>query len=505
MGKLPNYKVFLVICLGFITGVGLRSFAPLGTAVVYGVIIVGLCGMLFGHSRSTVWIAGVCILACAAGIVRYELSIPRVGNHDIQAYNGREVRFRGTVSVEPDIRQDTVKLTLSASQGLEGLPAQVRGKVLVTVPRYPAYEYGSLVECSCVLKTPEPIVTDVGNGQRTFRYDQYLARYGIYSLCIKSEVVETGRRYGNPVMHAMLSVKAGFVRAVQQSLPEPHASFLAGLVLGAKRAIPDELMQSFSRTGTTHIVALSGYNITIIAVMIMNVCKRLLIPRKKAFWVSLGAIGFFVAITGAQASVVRAAVMGMLVLLATQAGRMSRVTNSLVFAAVAMLMWNPRILAFDAGFQLSFLATVGLVYASPHIERLFRWMPNPFEFRANLVATLSATMMTLPLIMYQFGRMSVVAPLVNVLILPMVPLAMAFGFIAGVCAIVWVPLGQAVGWVVWLVLGYILFIVRTFAQFSFSSIDSLRIQTSLLAILYCVLFGTLLVLSRRKKRASLPV
>ncbi|MBU0964672.1 competence protein ComEC family protein, partial [Patescibacteria group bacterium] len=428
--KFSKAKIFFYSCLGFVVGVAISSFIniPFWLVFSFGAVSFLLIVIMWKNQKARV--LGFCILFAAGGILRFQASIPVSDNSLIQQYNGQETTFIGLISSEPDTRKSHVKLTIDVKQGLEGLPEKITGKVLVNTYLFPEYHYGDLLKITCQLQAPEPITDD--DSGRVFNYDKYLTRFDIYSLCYRPYIEFIAADQGNVIMSTLLNIKTKFVQAVQLALPEPQASFLGGLILGAKKAIPDDLMESFNRTGTTHIVALSGYNITIIAILILNLCKHLWISRKGAFWVSLFAITFFVLITGAQASIVRAGIMGMLVLLATQLGRMSRITNTLVLAAVVMLLINPKVLVFDAGFQLSFLATIGLVYVSPIIEKVFKWVPAVLEIRASLVATLSATLMTLPLIIFQFGRLSLVAPLVNVLILPAIPVSMGLGFITGI-------------------------------------------------------------------------
>lgn len=503
MDRLSKAKIFLIVGLAFIIGVGVRSLFAIPFAVAFYAAICGL--LVFGlfWSKKQWRLIGLCLLFLGLGIIRYDLALPDPNENTIQFYNNQEVRFAGVVIQEPDVRKDHVKLTVEAKQGIEGAAKQLEGKVLLKTSLYPEYSYGDLLDIKCNLQAPEPLTFDTEGGTRDFAYDKYLARYDIYSVCYRPRIELIAKDQGNVIMSGLLSIKNKFTQAVQLSLPEPQASFLGGLILGAKRAIPDDLMESFNRTGTTHIVALSGYNITIIAILILNVCKRLWIPRKKSFWVSLFAITFFVLITGAQASIVRAGIMGMLVLLATQLGRMSRITNVLILAAVVMILVNPKVLAFDAGFQLSFLATIGLVYLSPKLEKFFKWLPTVFELRASLVATLSAIILTTPLILFQFGRFSIIAPLVNILILPAIPVAMALGFITGLLALIWLPLGQIFGWIVWTILSYIIFIVETFAKIDFASFEIGSISWLWLVIGYG--FLGFVLFKKKKATGRVPV
>lgn len=386
---------------------------------------------------------------------------------------------------EPDIRKEHVKLTIK--------PNNYSGKVLLNTTLFPEYKYGDSLEIKCNLETPERI--------EDFAYDKYLSRYGIYSICYRPYIKIVSRDNGSAILSWLYSIKRGFVQTSNKLLPEPQASFLGGLLLGAKRGIPEGLMEDFNRTGTTHIVAISGYNITIIAVLMLALCKNIGIPRKKAFWVIIIALLFFMLITGAQASVVRAVIMGIVVLIAKQLGRLSRITNALILTAVIMLIVNPKILIFDAGFQLSFLATMGLIYLSPLLEKIFSWLPEKLQIRESFLATLSATIFTLPLILFQFGRLSIVALIVNVLILPVIPISMGLGFGAGLLSSIWLPLGKIFAWAVWLILTYIIRIVELFSMIPFASIEIPNLSWVILVIGYSLLIVGMIFFSRKQHRS----
>ena len=432
------------------------------------------------------------------GILRYEAGIERSTEQEISFYNGEEAVFVGVVSVEPDERKDKVKLKVSASalrlrrdKESEKLSAQggkvdeewkgVHGNVLVNSKLYPKYKYGDRLEIKCKLEKPGVIKSDDG---LDFAYDKYLAKENIYSLCYSPEIefLESGE--GNFLIGALLKGKEKFVVMVNKILPEPQAAFLGGLLYGARRSIPEDLMNQFNITGTTHIIAISGYNITILAAMLLNITKGIGVSRKRSFWIALFGILFFVIIAGGQASIIRAAIMGGLVLLANQVGRVSRIKNALVFAAALMLIVNPKVLAFDAGFQLSFAATIGLIFLSPIFENHFEKWPSVFGVKESLVSTMSAIILTAPLILYTFGRVSLVAPVANILILPVIPLAMAFGFVAVILGLINLGAGQIFGWLVWLVLSYIIKVVEFLSKISWASLDIGRINWSVLVLFY---------------------
>ena len=194
----------------------------------------------------------------------------------------------------------------------------------------------------CDLQPVEPI--------EDFAYDKYLARYDIYSVCYNPKITLLAKDQGNFVLAGIYKVKNYLVSKINRVLPEPQSSFLSGLLFGAKKAIPADLTAVFSQTGTSHIVAVSGYNVTIIASFLLLLAQNLGLGRKKSFWLIISLIFIFTILTGAQASIVRAAIMGSLILVAQYLGRLNKIRNALVFTAVIMLLINPKILVNDLGF-----------------------------------------------------------------------------------------------------------------------------------------------------------
>jgi competence protein ComEC len=499
-------KIFFYSCLFFILGVGIASYLPLPLWAAFAILIAG-CGFLFfscppnhpqpllgkeGVNRRKIFIIiGLAGIFLFFGILRYEASLIPQSENQISFYNGQEQTFVGIVAAEPDVRDDGVKLkvkserlknpslTLPLEKGENSDWRKVDGNVLVNAKLYPVYHYGDELEIKCMLQKPEPI--------EEFAYDKYLAKENIYSLCYWPEIELLGSGRGNKIIAGIFFIKEKLVATVNRILPEPQASFLGGLLYGARRGIPQDLMNLFSVTGTTHIIAISGYNITILAALLMKLTKGIGLARKKSFWIALFGIVFFVILTGASASVVRAAVMGCLVLLASQVGRVSKITNALMLTAAVMLFVNPKILAFDVGFQLSFAATVGLVFLSPIFEKYLAKLPSVFGVKESLTTTLSAIAMTLPLILYTFGRISFVAPLANMLILPVIPLTMALGFVAVLGGLVYAGLGQALAWLAWFFLSYIIKAVEILSKIPGASSDVGQIHWVFLIIFYLLI------------------
>ncbi|MFH0951993.1 MAG: ComEC/Rec2 family competence protein [Patescibacteria group bacterium] len=465
-----------MICI--VMGAALAPYlsAPVWLLVASAAVCLFLCFIIRQPGR----LVFICLLGFILGWLRFQAAQPVFADDSVVKYSDQLVEVTGVITGEEDRRADHSKLTLAVDSVND---TAATGKLLVRAPLYPEAVYGDVIKVSCFIRRPEPI--------EDFQYDRYLALSGIYATCSTRyfEIRESGR--GDLFHRFVFSFKRKLITRVNQLLPEPPASFLAGLLVGARKGIPDDLQTAFNRTGTTHIIAISGYNITIIATILLAIFKPV-IGRKKAFWLIVIAIIWFVVLTGAQASVVRAGIMGILVLLARQLGRTSRITNALILAAVIMIIVNPLVLRDDKGFQLSFLATCGLVYLSPRIERFFTRVPAVLGLRESVTATLSATIATLPLIVITFGRLSLVAPFANLLILSVIPPTMGLGFIMVLTSYLWWPVGQVISWLVWGMLSYIISIVNWLAELSWSSVNIPSLPWGIVIVMFGLLGWLLL-------------
>ena len=480
-------RVFFYCCLFFIGGVFLHSVLEFGFFISFLILLLSLAFFILSLKNKYFLVLGLWGIFLFLGIWRYQLSLPKQSPDQIYFYNGSEVQIRGSIDKEPDQRTDKVKYELKSQQILVNDSWQkVAGKILITNYLYPEYNYGDKLELICNLLAPAKV--------QGFAYDDYLARYNVYAICYNPKITLLAKNKGNFALKNIYHVKNYFVGRINQILPEPQSSFLAGLLIGAKRAIPADLQTAFSKTGTTHVVAVSGYNVTIIAVFLMLIFQNLGLGRKKSFWVIISFLILFAIMTGLQASCIRAAIMGGVVLLANYLGRLSKIKNVLVLTVVLMLLVNPKILAFDLGFQLSFLATLGLVYLNPILTRLLRIekIKNGFlkiVLGDYLLTTLSAIILTQPIILYNYGKMSLIAPLANILVLPFVPIAMLLGFMTGILAMIWTGLGWVAGWSVWLVLTYIIWILEKLASLNWAYFELPQISVWLMVLLYFLIIS----------------
>lgn len=470
---------FFYCCLFFIVGVAVGELFRLDWSVFLCLSgLIAILVILLKPWRFAILCCGFLLFGCFWNNVFN----PLITADHLAFYNEQKKEFQGAVADEPVVQ--------GAEQSLVVQPAGLRGKVLIKKSVYPIFFYGDELKIDCRLVSPKPV--------EDFRYDKYLAKQGVYSLCYNPEIKLLARDQGSWVLSGIFSLKNYLLDRLNKTLPEPQASLLAGILVGARASLPQDLQTDFNRVGVTHIIAISGYNITILVVVLLNLARSLYINRKKATWLVLTFLVFFVIFTGAGGSVVRAGIMGGLVVIAKYLGRKSAIRNVLVLSCALMLLVNPKILMWDAGFQLSFLSTIGLIYLSPKIERFFKWLPEFFSLRENFVSTMSAITITLPLILFNFGRLSLVAPLANILVLPVIPLIMFIGFWQMFVSAFSLLIGEIVGWGSWLFLTYVIKVVELFSNLSFAAVD-LKISFWLMLFLYCLILIFTKFAGRRKK------
>jgi len=221
--------------------------------------------------------------------------------------------------------------------------------------------------------------------------------------------------------------------------------------------------------------------------------------RRKIFLLSTLTIILFVIMTGAEASVVRAAIMGFIVLLANQVQRLYSFRNAIAIAAFLMILFNPKILVWDIGFQLSFAAVMGLVYLEPAIRKLFKVSPKPgfLNWRANLLTTVSAQLAVIPILLSNFSSFSLIGFLTNILVLTFVPATMFLGLLVVAAGILSYYLAQVIGWLANIFLSYEIGVIDLFAKIPIQiSVQSFSL---IFSVLYYVIIITVILYARRRK------
>ncbi|MDW8327259.1 MAG: ComEC/Rec2 family competence protein [Anaerolineales bacterium] len=471
----------------------------------------GLLAAVVLWRRAALRLPLICLLAFALGGARYQSAQPVFNETTLAFYNRvGTVTVEGVVRDEPLERATRTDLRLAVERlwlPNEAEPRAVSGLALIAAPRFSderrqatgqaEWRYGDRLRVTGELETP-PVFED-------FSYRDYLARFAIYSQIRQARVVFLAERQGNPFFQLLFDFKAHALATLERLFPEPHAALLQGILLGNEARIPDDVKTAFSITGTSHIVAISGFNLAVLIGIFMALFSRVVGPVRGAALTIVVIIAYTV-LVGAGASVVRAAIMGSLGVIAQRLGRRSAGLNTLALAAVGMTLFNPLTL-WDVGFQLSAAATLGLIlYAEPFENTLSRWLAQRLSAEraaslARLVAelfllTFAAQLTTLPIIAYTFEQVSLISLIANMVILPVQPAVMILGGIALLLGLVWLPLGQLAAWSAYPFLAYTLAFVKFFAQVPGASLALGEVAPAAVAVFYVALFGVTWMLSQ---------
>ncbi len=397
-----------------------------------------------------------------------------------------KVHFAGEVIGEPDVRSDGQNLIVEARkiflpQG--SVQKDVHGKVMVKARRYPEFLYGDILDISCKLQTP-PVF-------EKFSYAALLAKDDIFALCTQPNIrVEKGGENNGGATGGLgvpsgmrafwtgiFTFKSRMITRINELYSEPAASLVAGILVGQRRSIPQKILDDFNTAGLTHVLAISGYNVSMMITVFGYLCKRA--ARRWRYAGMFGGVLGLVVLTGFSASVLRAAWMGCIALLAQALGRKGSAMHLLLVSAVIMVIMSPRMMLVDLSFQLSFLSTLGILLFMPKIEAFeqkftakprFAWISKiPPFMREGFCVTMAAQVFTTPLLFYQFGRFSLIAPVANIFVLPLVPWIMLFSF-CGLAVSFLIPiLGRFISFSAYVLVMVMLFLVDLFAHIPFAA------------------------------------
>jgi competence protein ComEC len=426
----------------------------------------------------------------------------------------------GGVFTEPAFYSDQIRLVLDADKIVSGsFEKDVVGKLMVILPRYPEYKYGDCLRLTGVIER-----TSFGD----FAYGDYLAKDNVYASMYQPWVVVSEGNCGAHEWEFIYNLKTIINNRIGELFSEPSGSIVSGLLLGIRRAIPQNIIDDFSATGLTHILAISGYNITLVISIFGLFLKGF--SRRARFFMTFFGIFVFVVLTGMSASVIRAALMGALVIVGMYNGRRSSGVHCLLWGAALMSLQNPRIILFDMSFQLSFLATLGILIFMPCFEKLaerfgvgdaradasgngvvvgegVRAMERLGDARADVpdwvialkkqlyegfAVTIAAQIFTTPLILFRFGRMSIIAPIANVIFLPLIPFIMLFSFAAIIVSFVIWPVSIPVAGAAFLLCDLLLKGVAFTADVPFASFLIPSFPLWMMIVCYAVTVGAII-------------
>ncbi len=415
---------------------------------------------------------------------------------ELDQFVGRHIIAEGVLVGEPDMREKNVKLTVSLrsvqlSSTSPSIP--VHENILVTVPLYPEFAYGDKVKVETTLVVPQAIESEDG---RTFDYVGYLRVRDIWYIGDRPFVRFESGNQGSALYATLFKIKNTFTSALNRALPQPESSLMVGLLIGAKQALGKDLLAEFSRAGVSHVVVLSGYNIAIVAESIMAILAFL--PAFTAFIVGCVSIVLFTILSGGGASGIRAAIMVLVALFAKKVNREYHADRAFGVAVVGMLLWNPLLLVFDPSFQLSILATIGIIFVSPYIEPYMQKVTERYGLREIVSSTLATQIVVLPFLIYNTGILSLVSLPTNILILGTIPLTMLLGFVTGAVGLFSLYLSFIPALPSYALLWYQLTVVHLGATLPFGAVDLPAFSFWILIFVYVLIGFGLYYLKKRK-------
>jgi competence protein ComEC len=442
---------------GWLAGLWLGHLGWQAPLIVF--LLAGAC--IFVARRSRLLMLVVLSLGLAGGIFYGHVSQSRY--HSITNLIGYKATFTGVISDDPTTNdKGTTSFTLGSLK-LQNKPTPGA----LTIYTYSAnYQRGHEIQVTGKL---QPVL---GSKQA-----------GMYAT-----IVAISQNQSN-----LERWRQRFIAGINSNLPEPLNGFSLGLLIGARSLIPKQLQTQLTAVGLSHLVAVSGYNLTIIVVALRRILKKTsqFVALALAFWLIAG----FVAVAGASASIVRAALVSSLSLSAYYYGRRIKPWVLVALPALATTAWKPAYLWSDVGWQLSFLAFIGILVVAPRLESRLR---KPNWLKKLIIEATCAQVLTFPIILSIFHEFSVVGILANIIVLPLVPFAMLASLVAGVVGVL-VPALGLLSWPAYLILKLIIAIIVQLAALPWASIN-LQTSTSVIVLLYLSLGMAILALGRHGRR-----
>lgn len=475
--------VFILSSLSFIFGLALGTWTRADWPFFVWIFLLCLSTILtlgvYSSFRRRIFYFGLIIsLGLAGGVFR---SITQVDyKTELDSYLNKKIVFSAEIINEPDERETSTRLVVR--------PKNYRAKILVTAERYPQYRLGDVVSVQGKIVHPKNIFS---TSSTQFDYQTYLAKDGIYYEMYKPQVNFISRpTFGFGVFLVNLKIK--LLTTINNILPEPESSLLAGILLGARKGMGMEIANNFRLAGVSHILVLSGYNITFVALIILRACA--LLPRFLGGLAGFAGIISFGLLAGGGSVVWRAVLMSIIALYAKLTGRIFDVTAGIIFSAVALVAYNPTTLTADLGFQLSVMAMVGIVYISPMLKaKVFYRISEKYGLQELICTTFGAQLGVLPLLWQATGQVSIMGFLSNLVILPFVPYSMMVGAIALALGLFSPLIAWPISCVTYFLLKVILLLANLFAYFPLAGLVTVSTSWWVVGFLYVLIFWPTIV------------
>ncbi len=494
--------LLITICCAWVLGIFLGSLYHFPWPLMLIGIVPVPFAFAFKKLSKYFFLAAFSLVVIFGAALYYPIS--QVSGQIASFNNEGAVELKGSIEAPPDVRDNTTQIELSVQEvKIKTDWQKSQGKILLFTPRYPEFQYGDVLLVKGYLEDP-PQFGD-------FDYQAYLSRKGILSTMLNPKVEVIKHYEGLSFINWVYAFRENLSRTLFAVLPEPQASLAQGIVLGLRSTIPDTLRTNLSLSGTAHLLAISGINLSIIAGIVMSLGIWLFGRRHYVYvWMALLTIWFYSLITGMQAPVIRSAIMTTLFLFAELLGRQKSAVVAIALAAAIMVGFDPQLL-WSISFQLTFMSMVGLIFISPLIRsaatKVFslKLDDQGFVFRTtafitdSFSVTLGALIAVWPIIAYNFKVISLIGPLATFLIAPALPPIIALGALAGMIGLLSLPIASLLGWVAWIFLTYMLWLVNLFASLPMAAFLTDTISLNFIRVYYSLLgIGILWIIKERQ-------
>ncbi|WP_026476276.1 ComEC/Rec2 family competence protein [Alkaliphilus transvaalensis] len=474
-------RPFTFIFIFFVLGILLSSHiltVDLPIGMFFAIFALLLLALEFLKKGSTLWLA---ILLMVFGVFIYQIQFPNTTT--LSNYGEELPLMEIKILSMPAIRFDRIEVEGEILQlyiNHEGV--KIKEKTRLILRGDPSLN----LEPGDVVRIKNPKLNKEFNDRGLVGYELYLRGKGIlYEIGANTQQVEKI----HPTTKLMplglsFKVKSYVEKFYDSTLQDPQGEIMKSVLFGNQGYLSPEIRSAFSKSGTAHMVAVSGLHIGILVLLLEKVLKILTVGRNKRLIVISGCIFLYGYIVGFPVSIIRAASMYVLYVLAYFLDRRYDSINCLMFIGVVTLMFNPLSL-FSVSFQLSFSATLSILTLYPLINKIP--MKIPQSLKGLLVVTLAAQLGTTPIIAYHFNEISIISLLVNLLIVPTLGLLLSLGLISIFLGLINQQLGALINYFTNGLLTYIYLIVETSSRFSYSSIQVEKINGMIILIYYIIL------------------
>lgn len=440
------------------------------------------------------------IFLCLSFISYRWITFPNT-DKNLKKFENKKVTLCGSVAGEPVVKISGTKFVLKTG----GVECEGDSYIEVRVKNMlDGLSDGQRVRVEGRVTLPENIVDENG---RIFDYVGYLKKEKIYYQVQQAKVVEMGERQVN-MFTILYVIKNKIISSIEKNLPTPHSLLASGLIISGKGSMSKELQTEFQRVGLIHIVVLSGSNVSIIGEVIFKIFSFL----PKTLGALLGSFGvvLFSFMVGSSSTVVRSTLMSLIGIYARISGRTNSAIISLLVAGILMLMWNPLLLVYDPSFQLSFLASLGLILYATRVESFIKKIMSVLKIKETnsklsltfleiVSSSLGTQIATLPFILKMSGMVSIVSLPVNILLLPVIPYTMLMTFVTSVTGFISPFLTVIPAYVSWIFLEVILKTVHYFSSMDFAVYEFGVVNSKIIYLLYILLIVEYWLYLRKRK------